>query len=79
MSETRSTVEAFERQWLAFAAFANDGVDPRAGIVEGREDIATCERAVALLAAREQLEVGGEAASVCKSYEGAQNGKGGAR
>ncbi len=79
VSETRSTVEAFERQWLAFAAFANGGVDPRAGIVEGREDIATCERAAALLGARRELEVGGEAATVGKSFERAKNGKGGAR
>jgi hypothetical protein len=62
VSETRSTVEAFERQWLAFAAFVNEGAAPRAGIDDGRLDIVACQRAAALLAARTGVEVGGEAA-----------------
>jgi predicted dehydrogenase len=80
ISETRSTVEAFERQWLAFAAFVNDGAPPRAGIAEGREDIVTCQRAAALLAARQGIEIGGEAAAVVgTTNERHENGKGGAR
>lgn len=79
VSETRSTVEAFERQWLAFAAFANGGAAPRAGIAEGREDIITCQSAAALLAARQGFEVGGEAAGVRTNTERVQIGKGGAR
>jgi len=80
VSETRSTVEAFERQWLAFASFARDGVRPRAGIAEGREDIVTCQSAAALLAAREGLAVGGEAAATVRtSKDGVEHGKGGAR
>ena len=62
ISETRSTVEAFERQWLAFAAFVREDATPRAGIVEGRQDIVACQRAAALLAARQGVAVGGEAA-----------------
>lgn len=79
VSETRSTVEAFERQWLAFAAFANGGAAPRAGIAEGREDTITCQSAAALLAARQGFEVGGEAATVRTNTERVGNGKGGAR
>lgn len=80
VTETRSTAEAFERQWLAFAGFARDGIRPRAGIAEGREDIVTCQSAVALLAAREGLAVGGEAgATVRANNERVEHGKGGAR
>ncbi|HVV58785.1 MAG TPA: Gfo/Idh/MocA family oxidoreductase [Gaiellaceae bacterium] len=61
-STTRSTVEAFERQWLAFAAFVAGGETPRAGLAEGREDVLTCQAAAALLAARLGVEIGGEAA-----------------
>lgn len=78
--ETRSTAEAFERQWLAFAALVRDGAAPRAGIAEGREDIVTSQRAAALLAAREGFAAGGEAAAFgkVKDNEG-EHGKGGAR
>jgi myo-inositol 2-dehydrogenase / D-chiro-inositol 1-dehydrogenase len=62
VSETRSTIEAFERQWLAFAAFVREDAIPRAGIAEGRQDIVACQRAAALLAARQGVAVGGEAA-----------------
>jgi predicted dehydrogenase len=80
VSETRSTAEAFERQWLAFAAFVNDGIPPRAGIAEGREDIVTCQRAAGLLAAREGFAVGGEAAQVLNvEVNEGEHGKGGAR
>lgn len=79
VAETRSTVEAFERQWLAFAALATDGVQPRAGVAEGREDIVTCQAAAALLAARRGVEIGGEAAMVRTVKERVDNGKGGAR
>jgi myo-inositol 2-dehydrogenase / D-chiro-inositol 1-dehydrogenase len=78
--ETRSTAEAFERQWLAFAALVHDGVAPRAGISEGREDILASQRATALLAAREGFAVGGEAAAVRKGNDNdGEHGKGGAR
>jgi predicted dehydrogenase len=77
--ETRSTVEAFERQWLAFAAFANEGRAPHAGIAEGRADLVTCQRAAALLAARDGLALGGEAASAWTGNDGLVYGKGGAR
>jgi predicted dehydrogenase len=80
VSETRSTAEAFERQWLAFAAFVHDGAAPRAGIAEGREDIVTSQRAAALLAAREGFAAGGEAAAVRKvNHNEGEHGKGGAR
>ena len=79
VGETRSPVEAFERQWLAFAAFVQEGVPPRAGIAEGREDIVACQRAAALLAMRDGLEIGGEAAAIRAHNEGIHNGKGGAR
>ena len=80
VSETRSTIEAFEQQWLAFAAFARNGVRPRAGIAEGREDIVTCQSAAALLAARQGLAVGGEAAAAVRTHnERVEHGKGGAR
>jgi myo-inositol 2-dehydrogenase / D-chiro-inositol 1-dehydrogenase len=61
-SESRWTVEAFERQWLAFAEFARGGAAPRAGIAEGRADVVACQAAAALLAARKGIIVGGEAA-----------------
>lgn len=78
--EMRSTAEAFERQWLAFAAFVQDGVAPRAGIAEGREDIVTSQRAAALLAAREGFSAGGEAAAFrTVNHNEGEHGKGGAR
>ena len=58
----RSTVEAFERQWLAFAALALDGERPRAGVAEGRADIVACQAAARALAARGGVAAGGEAA-----------------
>ena len=61
-SESRWTAEAFERQWLAFADYADGGLPPRAGIAEGREDVVACQAATALLAARKGIIVGGEAA-----------------
>ena len=61
-SESRWTAEAFERQWLAFAKFAAGGAAPRAGIAEGRADVVACQAAATLLAAREGILVGGEAA-----------------
>jgi predicted dehydrogenase len=63
VARTRSTVEAFERQWLAFEALVRDGEAPRAGIDEGREDVLVCQAAVRALAARHDVELGGEAAA----------------
>jgi myo-inositol 2-dehydrogenase/D-chiro-inositol 1-dehydrogenase len=64
--ETRfcSTVEAFEREWLAFAELALDGTAAAAGVAEGRADIVACQQAAAALATRTGVSVGGEAASV---------------
>ena len=62
ISETRSTAEAFERQWLAFASYVNGGPPPRASIAEGRADVVASQGAAVLLAAREGIIVGGEAA-----------------
>ena len=54
--------EAFETELLAFAALVRDGAAPRTGIADGRADIVTCQRAIASLAARLGIEIGGEAA-----------------
>jgi predicted dehydrogenase len=62
VTQTRSTVEAFERQWLAFEALVRDGEPPRAGIEEGRADVLVCQAAARALAARHDIELGGEAA-----------------
>ena len=59
--QTRSTVEAFERQWLAFDSLVRTGEPPRAGIEEGREDVLVCQSAALVLAARHDVEIGGEA------------------
>ena len=63
VARTRSTVEAFERQWLAFDALVREGRAPHAGIAEGREDVLVCQAAARALAARHGVELGGEAAS----------------
>jgi len=57
----RSTTEAFERQWLAFAAFAGGGAAPRATVAEGRADIVACQAAAAALAVARGVAIGGEA------------------
>ena len=61
--QTRSTVEAFERQWLAFESLVRTGALPRAGLEEGREDVLVCQSAARVLAARHDAEIGGEAAA----------------
>jgi predicted dehydrogenase len=63
VARTRSTVEAFERQWLAFDSLVRTGEQPRAGIDEGREDALVCQSAARVLAARHDVEIGGEAAA----------------
>jgi predicted dehydrogenase len=63
IARTRSTVEAFESQWLAFDALVRDGAPPRAAIDEGREDVLVCQAAARVLAARSDHEIGGEAAA----------------
>jgi hypothetical protein len=63
VSRTRSTVEAFESQWLAFAAFVHDEAPPRAAIAEGRADVLTCQAAARALAGRLGVTLGGEAAA----------------
>jgi predicted dehydrogenase len=62
VASTRSTVEAFEKQWLAFESLVRDGAPPRAGIEEGREDVHVCQSAVRVVAERHDVELGGEAA-----------------
>jgi hypothetical protein len=42
---------------------AVDGEPPLAGLPEGRADIVTCQRAIATLAARQGVAIGGEAAA----------------
>lgn len=62
VSQTRSTVEAFEQQWLAFESLVRSGEPPRAGIDEGREDVLVCQAAARVVAERHDVEIGGEAA-----------------
>jgi len=63
IARTRSTVEAFESQWLAFEALVREGAAPRAAIDEGREDVLVCQAAARVLAARADHQIGGEAAA----------------
>jgi predicted dehydrogenase len=58
-----STDEAFENELLAFRALVADAHEPLAGLAEGRADIVTCQRAIAALAARHGVAIGGEAAA----------------
>ncbi len=53
----RSVTEAFETQLLAFHDLVANRVPPRAGVVEGRADIATGQQIVAHLAARTGIPV----------------------
>jgi predicted dehydrogenase len=68
LNETRrrmtldSVTEAFEEELLAFHGLVWDGVLPRTGIADGREDIVTCQRAIARLADRRGIPIAGEAA-----------------
>lgn len=55
--------EAFETELLAFHAMVVNGDRPLAGLADGRADIVTCERAIASLAARHGVDIGGEAAA----------------
>lgn len=66
----RSTVEAFENEWLQFAAFVHEGDPPRAGIAEARADAVACQQAAAALARRRGIAVGGEAAETVSSPAG---------
>jgi predicted dehydrogenase len=59
---SRSTVEAFERELLAFHGLVTEGRPPAAGIAEGRADILTCQRIVRRLAAGQDVGLAGEAA-----------------
>jgi myo-inositol 2-dehydrogenase / D-chiro-inositol 1-dehydrogenase len=68
LAETRRRVtfdsvgEAFEEELIAFHGLVRDGQRPRTGIADGREDIVTCQRAIARLAERRGIPVAGEAA-----------------
>jgi myo-inositol 2-dehydrogenase / D-chiro-inositol 1-dehydrogenase len=57
-----SVEEAFEAELLAFHRLVVDGHPAAAGVVEGRADIVTCQRAIAAIAASRGVEIGGEAA-----------------
>jgi myo-inositol 2-dehydrogenase/D-chiro-inositol 1-dehydrogenase len=59
---SRSTVEAFEQELLAFHDLVTQGRPPAAGIAEGRADILTCQRIVRRLATGRGAELAGEAA-----------------
>ena len=59
---SRSTVEAFEQELLAFHGLVTEGRPPAAGIAEGRADILTCQRIVRRLAAGQDVGLAGEAA-----------------
>jgi myo-inositol 2-dehydrogenase / D-chiro-inositol 1-dehydrogenase len=59
---SRSTVEAFEQELLAFHDLVTEGRPPAAGIAEGRADILTCQRIVRRLAAGREVGLAGEAA-----------------
>lgn len=78
-SESRWTAEAFEREWLAFAEFVRGGAAPRAGLAEGRADVVACQAAASVLAARNGVLIGGEAAGGGTGGSTMNHGKGGAR
>ena len=59
-----SIEEAFETELLAFRDLVRDGAPPRTGIADGRTDIVTCQRAIARLAERRGIAIGGEAAAL---------------
>ena len=59
---SRSTVEAFEQELLAFHGLVTEGRPPAAGVAEGRADILTCQRIVRRLAAGQDVGLAGEAA-----------------
>ena len=59
---SRSTVEGFEQELLAFHGLVTEGRPPAAGIAEGRADILTCQRIVRRLAAGQDVGLAGEAA-----------------
>jgi predicted dehydrogenase len=73
-SAFRSTVEAFEEEWLAFARFLRAGTPPRAGIAEGRADIVACQQAAGRLAGRAGFPIGGEAGLHVATNSGTKEG-----
>ena len=64
-----SSEEAFERQLLAFHAFATDGTRPSSGITEGRIDIVTSQAVARRLAELRGWPIGGEAAQARATTE----------
>jgi predicted dehydrogenase len=58
-----SVEEAFEAELLAFRDLVVDGRRPLSGLADGRADIVTCQRAIAAIAARQGVAIGGEAAA----------------
>jgi myo-inositol 2-dehydrogenase/D-chiro-inositol 1-dehydrogenase len=66
-SERRSVLrpagEEFENELVAFHAMVTDGMAPRSGPVEGREDIVTAQRIIRSYCLRNGFPLGGEAAT----------------
>jgi predicted dehydrogenase len=62
-TESRSPVEAFEEELLAFHALVVEGSPPKAGVVEGRTDIVTSQRIVARYAERAGVPIEIEASA----------------
>jgi predicted dehydrogenase len=60
-TESRSVVEAFEEELLAFHALVVDGTRPRAGVTEGRADIVTSQRIVSRWASQAGIPIETEA------------------
>ncbi len=58
-----SVEEAFEAELLGFHALVIAGHPPLSGLADGRADIVTCQRAIAAIAARSGVALGGEAAA----------------
>jgi myo-inositol 2-dehydrogenase / D-chiro-inositol 1-dehydrogenase len=65
-SERRSVLrpagEEFENELVGMHAMVTDGLAPRSGPVEGREDIVTAQRVIRAYCERNDLALGGEAA-----------------
>ncbi len=61
VARTRSVESPFEEELAAFHRLVTEGAPTRAGVAEGRADIAICQRALRLYCESNDLPVGGEA------------------
>lgn len=59
----RTHAEAFEEQWDVFHRVVRGTADSPAGLDDARTDLIICQQIAKVLASREDIEVGGEAAS----------------